>query len=102
MGLKLTLFKGRQVGIKADFFVLDTELFSDVVPVKIDRAFRQIHLRPFCRIFGPDGFFNGGILSWEKAPACLPLFIKPNILDIGKVDDHPVPTGFIKGPRQRL
>lgn len=43
MGQKQILFKGAQVGFQTDFFILDAQLFPDVVPVEIDRAFRQIH-----------------------------------------------------------
>jgi hypothetical protein len=43
MGRNQILFNGGQVGFQADFFVLDAQLFPDVVPVEINRAFRQIH-----------------------------------------------------------
>jgi hypothetical protein len=36
------------------------------------------------------------------APACQPLFMKVDILGTGQVDDHPVPTGFVKEAHQRL
>jgi hypothetical protein len=61
MGRNLLLSKGGQAGIKADFFILDTNFSLMLFLLKIDRAFRQIHLRPFFRIFGPvaleDGLF---------------------------------------------
>jgi len=52
MGLKQILSKGEQVGFETDFFILDAQFFPDIVPVEIDRAFRQVHyLRDFLRIF---------------------------------------------------
>ena len=43
MGLNQILFKGGQIGFQTDFFILDAQFFSDIVPVEIDRAFRQVH-----------------------------------------------------------
>jgi hypothetical protein len=47
----------------------------------------------FFRLLVPDGFFNGGILSWKKARACLPLFVRPDIFHTKQVGGHPADTG---------
>ena len=43
MGLNQILFKGGQIGFQTDFFILDAQLFPDIVPVEIDCAFGQVH-----------------------------------------------------------
>jgi hypothetical protein len=63
MGRNLLLSKGGQAGIKADFFILDTELFSDVVPVKNRSCFppdSSASFLPHLRTGGAGGrsFFN--------------------------------------------
>jgi hypothetical protein len=52
MGLKQILIKGGQIRFQRDFLILDAQLFPDIVPMEIDRAFRQVHdLRDALRIF---------------------------------------------------
>ena len=52
MGLKQILIEGGQIRFQSDFLILDAQLFPDIVPVEIDRAFRQVHdLRDVLRIF---------------------------------------------------
>ena len=56
MGLKQILFNGGQIGLQANFFVLDAQLRPDVVAVEIDSAFRQVHR--LCDLLGGFSLMN--------------------------------------------
>ena len=56
MGFKQILFDGGQIGVEADFLVLDAQLRPDVVAVEIDSAFRQVHR--LCDLLGGFALLN--------------------------------------------